>query len=82
MSARIKVSDLMTLKDVERELDACLATLRQLTLGENLQARTATEYRIGRLRIRKAVLENLPKGAVPSGSFMRRFEIQAQAKGL
>ena len=74
--SRPRPADLMTLDAVEHELDLALRDLRALEGTSNLQARTATEYRIGRLRRRKAFLEWLPDGAVPSNSIFRRYEVQ------
>ena len=52
---RTRVKDLNTIDEVE--LDVALRELRALDGTSNLQARTATEYRVGRLRLKKLALE-------------------------
>jgi hypothetical protein len=54
---RTKVKDLKTIQEVEAELEVALKDLRDLDGSSNLQAKTSTEYRIGRLRLRKIALE-------------------------
>ena len=54
---RTRVKDLNTIDEVELELDVALRELRALDGTSNLQARTATEYRVGRLRLKKLALE-------------------------
>ena len=54
---RTKVKDLKTVAEVEAELEVALKELRALDGSGNLNAKTATEYRIGRLRLRKNALE-------------------------
>lgn len=61
---RTKVKDLLTVAAVEAELEVALRELRALEGTSNLQAKTATEYRIGRLRLRKLALDALPPGAI------------------
>lgn len=69
---RLKPGDLVTVLDVEREIDAALKDLRALETSSNLMAKAATENRIGQLRRRKSFLEWLPAGGVPSNSLFRR----------
>lgn len=45
-----------TVKEVEADLDRCLAELRRVDRN-NTMAMVSIEYRIGRLRERKATLE-------------------------
>ena len=54
---RTKVKDLKTVAEVETELEVALLELRALSETSNPQAKTATEYRIGRLRLRKMAIE-------------------------
>ena len=50
-----KVREMTTLEEVERDLDRCLRELRAVDKG-NTMAVSTLEYRIGRLRERKAAL--------------------------
>ena len=54
---RVKVKDLKTVAEVEAEIEVALKELRALDGSSNLNAKTSTEYRIGRLRLRKNALE-------------------------
>lgn len=54
---RVKVKDLKTVAEVEAEIEVALKELRALDGSSNLNAKTSTEYRIGRLRLRKIALE-------------------------
>lgn len=50
-----KVRDMTTSEEVEKDLDRCLRELRATDRGNTI-ACSSLEYRIGRLRERKAVL--------------------------
>jgi len=50
-----KVRDMKTAEEVERDLDRCLRELRETDRGNTLACSTL-EYRIARLRERKAAL--------------------------
>lgn len=54
---RTRVKDLSTVPAVESEIEVALKELRALDQTTNIQAKAATEYRIGRLRLRKIALE-------------------------
>jgi len=59
--SRPRMAELHTVQQVKYQLDHALRDLRQLDRAQfpNLQARTATEYRIGALRRRKEQLDGL-----------------------
>lgn len=54
---RLRVADLHTLDQVERELDTALRELRNVAGTSNTMAMSSLEYRIGALRRRKTHLE-------------------------
>lgn len=59
--SRPRVIDLATVGAVERELDRALTELRGVAGGQNILAAGSIEFRIARLRRRKAQLEERPR---------------------
>lgn len=58
---RVRVADLRSLDQVERELDKSLTELRAVNGTSNTMAISSIEFRIGALRRRKTQLEGGPE---------------------